>query len=153
MKKLISLVGIGVLFVSLVLAGCASLQMQKTPVTQSTLPTLQGRWEGWTTFSSFQTNPVLTIVEINNATVPLQGKITLNNLPDRVAALFPATAVTAGNNAILDFNNGKISDQGTLIGTKGENFLELSYYAGEKPKLDGWFYYWGSRGTVTVNKK
>ena len=153
MKKLICLVGIGVFFVSMVLAGCASLQMQKTPVTKSNLSTLKGKWEGWTTFSSFQSNPVLTTMEINNDTVPVQGKITLNNLPDRVAALFPASAVTAGNNAIIDFNNAKISDQGTLIGTSGENFLELTYYAGEKPRFDGWFYYYGTRGTVTLNKK
>ena len=153
MKKLICLAGVGVLFVSFVLAGCAALQVQKTPLTTSNLPALQGRWEGWTTFSSFQANPVLTIMEINNAAVPVQGKLTLNNLPAPVAALFPADAKTAGNNVIINFSNGKISDQGNLIGSTGENFGEFTYYAGEKPRLDGWFYYWGTRGTITVNKK
>jgi hypothetical protein len=153
MKKLICLVGVGVLFVSMVLAGCASVQMQKTAVTKSDLSALKGKWEGWTTFASFQANPVLTILEINNDTVPVQGKITLNNLPQGVAARFPADAKTAGNNVIVDFKNARISDQGTLIGTSGENFYELTYYAGEKPKFNGWFYYWGSRGTVTLNKK
>lgn len=92
-------------------------------------------------------------MEINNNTVPIQGKITLNNLPDGVAALFPSSVLSAGNSAILDFDNGEISDQGTLIGTKGKNFLELTYYAGGKPRFDGWFYYQGARGTMSVNKK
>ena len=153
MKKLICLAGVSVFLVSMVLAGCASLQMQKTPITTSNLSSLQGKWEGWTTFSSFQTNPVLTFVEVNNATVPVQGRITLNNLPQGVAARFPADAITAGNNAIINFSNGKISDQGSLIGSTGENFAELTYYAGEKPRLEGWFYYWGTRGNVSVNKK
>jgi hypothetical protein len=153
MKKLICLVGVGVLFASMVLTGCAALQMQKTPLTTSNLSSLQGKWEGWTTFSSYQANPVLTIMQINNATVPLQGTLTLNNLPAGVAALFPADVKTAGNNAIMNFSNGKISDRGTLLGTSGENFGEFTYYAGEKPKLEGWFYYWGSRGTITLDKK
>jgi hypothetical protein len=44
-------------------------------------------------------------------------------------------------------------NQGTLIGTTGENFLELTSYAGEEPRFDGWFYYYGSRAAVTVTKK
>jgi hypothetical protein len=77
----------------------------------------------------------------------------LNNLPDRVASAFPADAKTAGGNVTIDFNNGKITDQGTLIGQSGMNFLELTYYAGEKPKFSGWFYYYASKGTVELTKK
>jgi hypothetical protein len=153
MKKRICLLGMGLLLVSMVLVSCASLQVKKTPITKSTLSSLQGRWEGWTTFSSFQANPVVTVLEINNNTVPVKGKITLNSVPEGVAALFPSNVLAPGNNVILDFNNGKISDQGTLIGTRGGDFLELTYYAGEKPRFDGWFFYEGARGTMSVNKK
>jgi len=110
-----------------------------------------GKWEGWTTFDSFQALSILTTMEINNDTVPIQGTLTLFNLPDRVGVVFPADAKTAGNNAIINFANGMISDQGTLIGQSGHNFLELTLFVGEK--MNGWFYYYGFGGTVTLTKK
>jgi hypothetical protein len=151
MKKMIGLMGMGLLLVSMVWVSCAP--MQKTVVTKSNLPTLKGNWQGWTTFSSIPSRPVLTTMQITNDTVPVQGNITLNNLPDNVALAFPADTKTAGGNITIDFKNGMISDQGTLIGQSGQNFLELTFYAGEKPKFDGWFYYYGARGTVELTKK
>ena len=153
MKKVICLVVIGLVFVSMVFVGCASLQLQKTAITKSNLSTLKGTWSGWTTFSSFSSNPVLTTMEIDNDTVPVKGKITLQNLPSGVAALFPADAKTAGNSVIIQFTNAHISDQGTLIGTTGQNFLQLTLLLGEKTKMSGWFYYYGGKGTVTLTKK
>jgi hypothetical protein len=153
MKKVICLVGVGLLFISMVLVGCASLQLQKTAITKSNLSTLKGTWSGWTTFRSFSSNPVLTSMEIDNDTVPVKGKITLQNLPSGVAALFPADVKTADNSVIIEFANAHISDQGTLIGTTGQNFLELTLLVGEKTKMDGWFYYYGGKGTVTLTKK
>ena len=152
MKKMICLVGMGFLFVSMVFMGCASLQLQKTAITKSNLSTLKGTWSGWTTFRSFSSNPVLTSMEIDNDTVPIKGKITLQNLPQAVAARFPADAKT-GNSVIIQFANAHVSDQGTLIGTAGQNFLELTLLLGEKTKMDGWFYYYGGKGTVTLTKK
>ena len=151
MKKTICLVGIGLLFVSMVMMSCAP--GQKTVVTKSNLPTLMGKWEGWTTFGTARALSVMTTLEFYNDTIPLQGKITLVNLPDPVAFAFPADAKTAGNNAIINFANGMISDQGTLIGQSGQNFLELTLFVGEKMKMNGWFYYHGFRGTVDLTKK
>jgi hypothetical protein len=151
MKSRISLVGIGLLFVSMVGVACAPVQ--KTMITENDLPTLKGTWSGWTIFSSAQTHPVLTTLEIHNDTVPLQGKITLSNLPPGVASLFPVESLSAGNQVAIGFKNGKISDQGTIIGQSGENFLELTYSAGEKPKFDGWFYYYGARGTLSATRQ
>jgi hypothetical protein len=128
-KNRISPVGIGLLFVAILGVACAPVQ--KTMIAENDLPALKGTWSGWTIFSSAQTQPVLTALEISNDTVPLQGKITLSNRP----------------------KNGKISDQGTIIGQSGENFLELTYSAGEKPRFEGWFYYYGARGTLTVTKQ
>ena len=151
MKKAICLVGMGLLLVSMVWVSCAP--MQKTVITKSNLSTLKGRWQGWTTFSSVQSNPILTTLQITNDAVPVQGNITLNNLPDGVALAFPADAKTAGGNVTIDFKNGLITDQGTLIGQSGQNFLELAYYAGEKMKMNGWFYYYGAKGTIELTKK
>jgi hypothetical protein len=151
MKIRIWLAGCGLLLVSALGVACGPVQ--KTIITKSDLPTLKGTWSGWTIFSSAQNNPVLTTLEINNDTVPLQGKITLSNLPPGVASLLPVESLSAGNQVAINFRNGKISDQGTIIRQSGENFLELTYTAGEKPKFDGWFYYYGARGTLTVTKQ
>jgi hypothetical protein len=96
---------------------------------------------------------VITTLEFSNATVPLQGRITLDfgNAP-QVARVFPADAKTGGNLAIIEFKNGMISDQGTVIGTTGQNFLELTLRSGEKMKMNGFFYYYGTRGTVEFTK-
>jgi len=151
MKKVICLAGIGVLLVSMAFVSCAPVQ--KTIITKSNLSTLKGTWEGWTVFSTFQANPVLTTMEIENNTVPIKGKINLFNLPQKVADNFPGVPLSAGNNITIDFANGEISDQGTLIGQTGKNFLELTLLAGEKMKMNGWFYYYGSKGTVELTKK
>ncbi|HUL36409.1 MAG TPA: hypothetical protein VLW47_01895 [Thermodesulfobacteriota bacterium] len=151
MKKTICLVGIGLLLVSVVLVSCAP--GQKTLITKSNVATLRGTWEGWTTFSSFQGKPVLTSMEINNDTVPIMGKIILNNLPQPIANIFPGTVLSASNNVTIDFANGEISDQGTLINHGGKNFVELTLYAGEKMKVNGWFYYYGAKGTMELTKK
>jgi hypothetical protein len=151
MKNRIWLAGCGLLLVSTLGVACAPVQ--KTIITKADLPTLKGTWSGWTIFSSAQNNPVLTTLDINNDTVPLQGRITLSNLPPGVASLFPVESLSAGNQVAINFRNGKISYQGTIIGQSGENFLELTYFAGEKPKFDGWFYYYGARGTLTVTKR
>ena len=151
MKKIICLVGISVLLISIAFVGCAPTQ--KTMITKSNLPTLKGKWEGWTVFSTFQANPVLTTMEIDNDTVPIKGRINLFNLPQKVADNFPGVPLSAGNNITMDFANGEISDQGTLIGQTGKNFLELTLSAGEKMKMNGWFYYYGAKGTVELSKK
>ena len=102
---------------------------------------------------SFQDSPVNTTLEFTNATVPLQGRITLDfGLTPQVARVFPADAKTGGNLAIIEFKNGMISDQGTVIGTTGQNFLELTLRSGEKMKMNGFFYYYGTRGTVDFTK-
>ncbi len=151
MKKRICLVGVGLLLVSVVMMSCAP--MQKTMLTKSSVPLLKGNWQGWTIFSVVPSRPVLTTMQITNDTVPVTGNITLTNLPDMVASYFPADAKTAGGDVTIDFSNGMITDQGTLIARVGENFLEMTYYAGEKAKVDGWFYYYYVKGTVEFTKK
>ena len=151
MKRTICLTGIGLLLVSVALVSCAPAQ--KTVISNSNLPTLKGAWEGWTDFGLGQAPAVLTYLEIINDSPPIQGKITLNQLPGPVALVVPADAKTADNSLIIDFKNGKISNQGTIIAQSGQNFVELTYYGGGKPKLEGWFYYWALKGTLSVTKR
>lgn len=156
MKKTIGLVSTGLLLVSMVLLGCASTAPgPKTNITTSNVSMVKGKWSGWTTFSNFQDKPVTTTLEFTNTTVPLQGSITLDfGTAPAVAAVFPAEAKAAGGSvSIIEFKNGKISDQGTIIGTSDENFLELTVRSGEKMKMSGWFYYYGMKGTMEFVKK
>ena len=151
MKKTICLLGMGLFLGSMAWVSCAPTP--KTVITKSNLPALKGNWQGWTTFSSLPANPVLTYLQITNDTVPVQGNMTLNSLPDNVALAFPADSKTAGGDVTINFNNGMITDQGTLISKSGQNFVEFTYYTGEKQKLNGWFYYYGMKGTVELTKK
>ena len=151
MRRSMCTVVFGLMVVSLVWISCASTP--KTIVTTSNLSVLKGVWEGWTEFGIGQGKPVLTQVEIVNDTVPITTKITLNNLPSEVARIFPAEAKTAGNDVTFQFSDGKISDQGTLIARSGKDVLELTYFSGKKPKIQGWFYYWVTKGTFEAYKK
>ncbi len=98
----------------------------------------------------------MTTLEFTNATVPLQGSITIDfaTAPRQIAAVFPADAKSQGGTlAVIDFKNGEISDQGTIIGTSGKNFMELTLRSGEKMKLNGFFYYYATRGRVEFTKQ
>ena len=101
MKKNDYLGTIGLLLVWMLLAACAPTQ--KTVITESDLPTLKGKWSGWTTFSSFQSNSLRTTLEINNNTVPVEGRIVLDNFPGVARYLIgiPLENVTAANSVIL----------------------------------------------------
>jgi hypothetical protein len=136
---------------SLVMMSCAPVQ--KTMLTKNSAPMLKGNWQGWTTFSVVPSNPILTTLQITNNAFPVEGNITLINLPDGVPSIFPADTKTPSGDVTIDFSNAMVTDQGTLLLRSGENFLELTYYTGEKPKLAGWFYYYYSKGTVELTKK
>ena len=151
MKRAIRLVGMGLFFVSMALMSCAPAQ--KTIITGNNLPTLKGKWEGWVNFGigggpGFMCNLVIT-----NDTPPVQGSVTFVQLPQSFAMIFPADAKTADNSVTVNFRNANISNHGTLIAQSGENLLELTYYGGEKPKIQGWFYYWATKGNFEVSKK
>ena len=141
----------GYLLVSIALAGCTPVQ--KTVITASNLPSIQGTYEGWTDFGIGQFSPVMTQLQISNNTVPIQGRVTFNNLPNELARIIPADHKTVGNNVTINFSDGKISQNGTVISRIGQNTLELAYFEEEKPKIRGWFYYWAFKGTFEVTKK
>jgi hypothetical protein len=152
-KRTMGLTGIGFFVVSMVLMSCAPVQ--KTIVTQGDLPALKGTWSGWTTFQAYMNRSVLTTLEINNATVPLQGKVIFHKLPGVVAFVMPIPpdAKSVDNSVTVKFKDGTISDKGTLIGTDGENSIELTYYGEKKQKFDGSFYAYGLNGKFTVTKE
>ncbi len=152
-KKNRCFMGIGLLFVWILMTGCASTP--KTAITETDLPHLRGTWSGWTTFSSRQSEPVVTTLVISSDTVPIGGRFILHNFPGpvRKAMNIPLENVTADNSITIYFKNAEITGKGTLINRNGQDYLELTYYAGEKQKLEGPFYFFGATGEVTLSKK
>jgi hypothetical protein len=151
MKRLFSLGVAGLVFTSMMLVSCAPAQ--KTVITNSNLPSLVGRWEGWMNFGIGGGTGFMCYLDIANDTPPIQGRITFVHLPDRFAMIFPANAKTADNSVMIDFRNGEIDNQGTLVTRNGKDFIEMTYLGGEKPKIQGSFYYWATKGNFEVSKK
>ena len=147
MKKNSCLMSLVLLLVWMLLAACAP--MQKTVITDSTLPTLKGKWSGWTIFRNYQERALMTTLEIFNDKVPIAGRIVIQNVPAaaRNAIGIPLKDVMADNSIVLKFDDAIITGEGTLRGTNGQNFLELTYY-GERQRLDGPFYFYGAAGTM-----
>jgi len=146
------LMSLMMLLVWVLLAACAP--MQKTVITNSNLPALKGKWSGWMIFSGYQGNSLMTTLEIFNDKVPIEGRIIINDFPAAARNMFgiPLKDVMADNSIILKFNDAKITDEGTLRGTNGQNFLELTYY-GERQRLDGRFYFYGAAGTTEFSRE
>jgi hypothetical protein len=151
-KKNSCLMVVCLLSIVMLLAGCAPTQ--KTVITDSNLPALKGTWSGWTTFSSYPANKVWTTMEIVSDTVPVRGKLILHRLPAVARVVFPIGLedVTVDNSVTLYMKDGKITDSGTILETKGQNFIELTYYPGGKHRLDGRFYFYGGKGDLTLTK-
>jgi hypothetical protein len=151
MKRAFCLAAMGLVLISMVLMSCAPAQ--KTIISNSDLSSLVGRWEGWVNFGMGGGAGFMCNLVISNATPPIQGSVTFVQLPNQLAMVFPADAKSADNSVTIDFKNATLSNNGTLVAKSGENTLELTYFGGASPKIQGWFYYWATKGNFEVTKK
>lgn len=137
MKKLF----IGFMVLIFMLGSCASVP--KKPLTAGDLPSLKGRWEGIREISlgKQQVQSYLEM-EIFNDSLPLKGEVKVEMAYEKEVRVYP-------------FENGMISDQGTLsIRLADDLALDLSYYPTEgKSRLYGNYNYKMTQGVVTLNKK
>jgi len=140
MKKIICLLA-GVLMI-------ASVAFAAEMITDKDLPGLKGTWEGmlaWGISGAANSNVKL---EILNDTVPVSMKLTVTNVPDVVAWRLGAMP----GNLAASSEEGEITTQGTLMFVgPAKNYLELSIVNARK--LNGWYYYRGVKGDLTVFKK
>ena len=139
MKKIICLIAVVLMVASVALAA------GKIKIAPDKLGALKGTWEGTLTFSVG--NTCVAKLEILNDTVPIKGVITLVNLQDQIAQML---AVTGGTSSVSN-DEGKITTQGSIMWAGPKNFFEFSQ-TGDK-KGEGWFYFNGARGDVTLTKK
>ncbi len=151
MKRSICLLGMGLVLFSMAFMSCAPAQ--KTVITNNNLPSLVGRWEGWVNFGIGGGPGFMCNLVISNDTPPIEGKVTFIQLPEQLALIFPADAKTADNSVTINFRNAEINDQGTLIAQNGKDVIEMTYFGDGKPKIQGRFYYWATKGSFEVSKK
>ena len=140
MKKIIFLWGVILLIISIALVGYA--KMEKIAISKDNLADLKGEWIGSRTIGPGTVKN--TDLEILNDTLPLQVKLTFYDVKK------PGKAFTT---EIRDFK-GKINDQGNLFHKGPDNEVELSLYNDDgKMKLEGTYYWFGSKGTMSFKKK
>jgi hypothetical protein len=170
MKKIPCLIAVLLFLAEAIIAGCATTQRTKTTLTKDNLPILQGRWDGPIVFGvSARTTLIL---DIYNNSLPLRGKISIQNIPEDAANIFPDGFQGSGWESYFD--TGAITDKGGLIITgRGGNFGEFTLIEGKskdslvegkskdsqdsliegESELDGWFSLWGAKGTATLHRK
>ena len=141
MKKVICVVGIVLFFASMVFAAA---------ITKKDLGSLKGTWEG---FASAGTSNANLKIEIMNDAEPVEGKVTLSNIPagdwkTNYGIPDPWTAHS---------KEGKITSKGTVmfLGDMG-NFFEITSVGKDKSgkaMVQGWFYSKGVRADFSATKK
>ena len=158
MKKISCLIAVLLLLVGVIIAGCATVPTTTTVLTEKNLPILEGRWEGSAIFAEGVRTTVT--LDIYNDSLPLKGKVSIQNIPREAANIFPNGF--EGSEWESYFDTGIITDKGGLIiRGRGGNFGEFSLIEGRskrsvlegESKLDGWFYLWGAKGAATLQKR
>ena len=140
MKKIVFPWGVILLIISMALVSYA--KMEKIAISKDNLAELKGEWIGSRTIGPGTVKN--TDLEILNDTLPLQVKLTFYDVKK------PGKAFTT---EIRDFK-GKINDQGNLFHKGPDNEVELSLYNDDgKMKLEGTYYWFGSKGTMSFKKK
>lgn len=169
MRKIPCFIAVLLFLAGTILAGFATAQTAKTTLTKDNLPILQGKWEGSAVFG-VSTRTTL-ILDIYNNSLPLRGKISVQNIPEDAANIFPHGF--EGSRWESYFDTGTLTDKGTLLITgRGGNFGEFTLMEGKskdslieskseasqdsliegESELDGWFSLWGAIGTATLHR-
>jgi hypothetical protein len=157
MNKISCLIAVLLLLVETIIGGCTTVSTTTTILTKTNLPILEGRWEGSAVFGG-SIHTTLTL-DIYNNSLPLKGKVSIQNIPREAANIFPGGFEGSGWESYFD--TGTITDNGSLvIKGRGGNFGEFSLIESEskrsllegESKLDGWFYLWGAKGAATLHK-
>ena len=171
MKTIPCLIAVLLLLAEAIIPGCATVPTTKTTFTKDNLPILQGRWEGSAVFGVGAARTTL-ILDIYNNSLPLRGKVSIQNIPEDAADIFPDGF--EGNEWESYFDTGTITDKGGLmIWGRGGNFGEFTLIEGKskdsliegkskgsqgsliegESNLDGWFSLWGAKGTATLHRR
>jgi hypothetical protein len=140
MKRMILSWGIILLTISVALVSYA--KMEKIAITKDNLTDLKGNWIGSRSIGPGDARN--TDLEIYNDVLPVKGKF----------VLYGGRKKASEGTKTINFNNGKINDQGNLL-IEGSNLeAELSFYKDDgMMKLEGDFSLKVGKGTMSFKKK
>ena len=142
MKKIICLLAVALMIASVAFAA------GKMKIAANDLPGLKGTWEGMLSWGVMSMANSPAKLEILNDAVPVKVKITISNVPGPIASRLGEM----GGTNVFESEEGEITTQGTLMWTGPQrNFLEVSR-ASDK-KLNGWYYFGGVKGDLSLKKK
>ncbi len=120
---------------------CASMVFA---FTKKDLAGLKGTWEG--TASGVTGVSINVKLEIMNDAEPIQGKLTLTNIPDKVKSEYGLSDPIIGES-----NDGKVTSAGTIMFTGPNGQFEITSI--KDKKLSGWGYFKGFKVNVSAKKK
>ncbi len=142
MKKIIC-----VFAVVLMIASVAYAQ-KKMAITAKDLPGMQGFWAGNVSFGIQEGAGSTATLQIFNDKVPIQAKLTINQIPDAVAS---PLGLTPGQN-VFESDEGAITTQGTILFTgPTKSFFEITMSGDKKLKCNYWIK--GLRGDGAFRKE
>ncbi len=139
MKKIILLVAVLLMVSSVAFA-------QQGKWTAADLSQVKGTWTGMLEFPEVGSSCACD-VEILNSNVPVQGKLVLYGLNERLASMI---GLTAGTN-LFDNPNGQLTTKGTLMWAANNSFIEIWPAGGGS--IAGWFYFRGAKGDLKLKRK
>jgi len=140
-----AILGWGSILLIISMAVISYAGMEKVAISKDNLADLKGIWRG--DRSVGPGHIPITDLEILNDSLPLQGKFTFYEV--RAPGRPPRTVA-------FDFKKGRINKQGNLlIGGGGDSTeIELSLYKDDgKMKLEGKYFWYGEKGTMSLKKK
>ncbi len=105
---------------------------------------LNGTWEG--TGTGVGGGSAVVKLEILNDTEPLQGKLTISNIPDKAKTEYGVSDPVVGES-----NDGQITSAGTIMFTGPNGMFEITSV--KDKKLSGWGYFKGLKVNLSVTKK
>jgi uncharacterized GH25 family protein len=142
MKKIICLLAVVLMVASVAFA------QKKMAITANDLAGLQGFWTGNLSFGIQEGTGSTATLQIFNDKVPVQAKLTINQIPDVLAS---SLGLSSGQN-VFESNDGTITSQGTIVWTGAtKSFFEVTKAGDKKLKCDYWFK--GLRGDAVFTKK
>ena len=142
MKKIICLVAVVLMIASVAYA------QKKMAITAKDLTGLKGFWTGNLSFGIQEGAGSAATLQIFNDKVPVQAKLTINQIPDVVAS---PLGLSSGQN-VFQSDDGTITSQGTILWTGAtKSFFEITKVGDKKLKCDYWFK--GLKGDAVFTKK
>lgn len=144
MKKIVCIV-LAVLMIATVVYA-----QKKIAIKAADLAGMKGMWSGSIDFGivagGVGSSPCT--LEIFNDKVPVEAKLTLQNVPDAVASQY---GLQKGTN-VMESKEGTLTSQGTIYFTGPEkNFLEITKVGDKKISL--YYFFRGLRGDGQLTKK